>query len=80
MASQPSSLKGSFGTLPKGYVCNVHSPRVPKTQRAHSHQATPIPDYYKESYIDHTQDNPCSLVESAAYAFLPAWQTIAIDT
>jgi hypothetical protein len=73
-ASKPSSLKGCVGTLPKGYVCNVPLPRVPRIQRAM------IPDYYEESYIVPTYDTPCSLIESAAFAFSPAWHAIAINT
>jgi hypothetical protein len=44
-AVRPSTLKGCVGNLPKGYVCNVPLPRVPKTQRARSHPVTTIPDY-----------------------------------
>ena len=79
-APRPSSLKGCVGTLPKGYVRNVPLPRVPKTQRARSHQDTTVPDYYKDPYLIPTYDSPRSIVESAAYAFSPAWHAIAINT
>jgi hypothetical protein len=72
--SKPSSLKGCFGTLPKGYVRNIPLSRVPRIQRA------TIPDYYEESYIVPMYDTPRSLIESAAYAFSPAWHAIAINT
>jgi hypothetical protein len=39
-----------------------------------------IPDYYKVPYAVPTYNTPRSLVESAAYAFSPAWQAIAINT
>ncbi len=61
------------GTLPEGYVRNVPLPRVPVRQSA-------IPDYYKDQYGVPTYITPRSLVESAAYAFSPAWQAIAINT
>jgi hypothetical protein len=79
-ASKPSSLKGCVGTLPEGYVPNVPLPRVPKIQRARSHQVTKIPDYYEDSYAVPTYDITCKLVESAAYAFSPTWHDIAINT
>ena len=79
-AARPSSLKGCVGTLPKGYIRNVPLPRVPKTQRARSHQVTMIPDYYEDPYLVPTYDTPRSIVESAAYAFSPAWHAIAINT
>ncbi len=63
----------TVGTLPEGYVRNVPLPRVPVRQSA-------IPDYYKDQYGVPTYITPRSLVESAAYAFSPAWQAIAINT
>ncbi len=79
-----SGLNGAHcfvvGTLPKCYVRNVPLPRVPKTQRARSHQDTIIPDYYKNPYLIPTYDSPRSIVESAAYAFSPTWHAIAINT
>jgi hypothetical protein len=75
-----STLKGCVGTLPQGYVHNVLLPRVPLRQSAPSHQVHSIPDYYNEPYAVPTYDIPCSLAESAAYAFSPAWHTIAINT
>jgi hypothetical protein len=76
-AHRPSTLKGCVGTLPEGYVRNVPLPRVPVRQSAQSHQ---IPDYYKDQYEVPTYVTPRSLVESAAYAFSPAWHAIAINT
>jgi hypothetical protein len=73
-ASKPSSLKGCVGTLPKRYILNVPLPRVPRIHRA------TIPDYYEEPYIVPTYDTPINLIESAAYAFSPAWHAIAINT
>ncbi len=72
--------RGTVGTLPKGYVPNVALPRVPLRQSAQSRQVRKIPDYYDAPYVVPTYDTPCSLVESAAYAFSPAWHTIAINT
>ena len=72
-AHRPSTLKGCVGTLPEGYVRNVPLPRVPVLQSA-------IPDYYEDQYGVPTYITPRSLVESAAYAFSPAWQAIAINT
>jgi hypothetical protein len=68
------------GTLPEGYVHNVPLPQVPKIQRAHSYQVNKIPDYYKALYIIPTYETTRSIVESAAYAFSPAWHAIAINT
>ena len=76
-AHRPSTLKGCVGTLPEGYVRNVPLPRVPVRQSAQSQQ---IPDYYEDQYGVPTYITPRSLVESAAYAFSPAWQAIAINT
>jgi hypothetical protein len=67
-------------TLPEKYVGNVPSPQVPKTQRALSHQVNKIPDYYKALYILPMYETTRSIVESAAYAFSPAWHAIAINT
>jgi hypothetical protein len=47
-ATRPSTLKGCVGILPKGYVRNIPLPRVPQVQTNQSHQATKIPDYYKD--------------------------------
>ena len=63
----------SVGTLPEGYVRFVPLPRVPVQQST-------VPDYYKDQYRVPTYITPHSLVESAAYAFSPAWQAIAINT
>jgi hypothetical protein len=71
--NRPSTLKGCVGTLPEGYVRNVPLPRVPVRQ-------SEIPDYYEDQYGVPTYITPRSLVESAAYAFSPAWQAIAINT
>lgn len=79
-AHRPSSLKGCVGNLAKGYVRNVPLPKLPKIQRARPHQVTTIPDYYEEPYLVPTYDSPRRLVESAAYAFSPAWHAIAINT
>ena len=70
-------------TLPQGYVCNVPLPRVPRVQSATSHitvPTIPIPDYYATPYVVPTYVSPCRLIESAAYAFSPAWHAIAINT
>ena len=85
-ASRPSTLKGCVGTLPQGYIRNVPLPRVPRGQSAKSHTqviqylgngtrypVTTIPDYYETPYVVPTYVSPRSLVESAAYAFSPAW-------
>jgi hypothetical protein len=68
------------GTLPEGYVCNVPSSRVPKTQRALYHQVHKIPDYFEAPYILPMYETTHSIVESAAYAFSPAWHATAINT
>ncbi len=73
-------LFSTVGTLPEGYVCNVPLPRVPKIQRARSHQVTKIPDYYKDSYAVPMYDITHKLVGSAAYAFSPTCHAIAINT
>jgi hypothetical protein len=39
-----------------------------------------LPDYYEDQYGVPTYVTPRSLVESAAYAFSPAWQAIAINS
>ncbi len=80
---RPSPLKGCVGKLPKGYVHNVPLPTVPIWQSPTSQVSQvrhTIPDYYKLSYVDPTYESPCSIVESAAYAFSPAWHAIAIYT
>jgi len=68
------------GTLPQGYIRNTPLPRVPSGQSAKSHtQVTTILDYYETPYVV-PYDSPRSLVESAAYAFSPAWHAIALNT
>ncbi len=79
-AIRPSTLKGCVGTLPKGYVHNVPLPRVPIQQSPTSQVWHTIPDYYAVLYIAPTYASPCSIVESAAYAFSPSWQAISINT
>jgi hypothetical protein len=81
-AAPPSTLKGCVGTLPKGYIHNVHLPRVLILQSTSSdtrHQVHTIPDYYKGTYIVPTYNSPRSIVERAAFAFSPAWHAIAIN-
>jgi hypothetical protein len=71
----------NVGTLPQGYIRNVPLPRVPREQSAKSRlQVTTIPDYYEAPYVVPTYVSPRSIVESAAYAFSPAWHAIAINT
>jgi hypothetical protein len=73
--------KGNVGTLPQGYIRNVPLPRVPKGQSAKSRtQVHTIPGYYATPYVVPTYVNPRSIVESATYAFSPAWHAIAINT
>jgi hypothetical protein len=79
-AMDNNQLKAAVGTLPEGYVRNVPLPRVPKIQRARSHQVTKIPDYYKDSYAVSTYDITRKQVESTAYAFSPTWHDIAFNT
>jgi hypothetical protein len=79
-AIRPSTLKGCVGSLPKGYVRSVPLPRGLLRQSAQSRQVHTIPDYYNAPYVVPTYDTPCSLVESAAYAFSPTWHAIAINT
>ena len=81
MRSKRKVARLSVGTLPQGYIRNVPLPRVPRGQSAKSHiQVTTVPDYYETPYVVPTYDSPRSLVESAAYAFSPAWHAIAINT
>jgi len=68
------------GTLPQGYIRNVPLPRVPRGQSAQSPQVHTIPDYYEPTYVVPTYRDPRSLVESAAFAFSPAWHAIAINS
>jgi hypothetical protein len=81
------------GTLPKGYIRNVPLPRAPRGQSAKlriqvirylgngtRYPVTTIPDYYATPYVVPTYVSPRSVVESAAYAFSPAWHAIAINT
>ena len=70
----------NVGTLPEGYVRNVPISRVPVHQSAPPHQVHTIPGYYDVPYGVPTYDTPRSIVESAAYANSPAWQTIATNT
>ena len=65
------------GTQNTGYVRNVPLPRVPLRQ---SPRTVALPDYYEDQYGVPTYVTPRSLVESAAYAFSPAWQAIAINS
>jgi hypothetical protein len=75
------ALKVIVGTLPEGYIHNVSLPLVPRVQSAKSRvQVHAIPDYYKTTYSVPTYISPHSIVESAAYAFSPAWHAIAINT
>jgi hypothetical protein len=67
------------GTLPEGYVRNVPLSRVPRVQTTQSHQATKIPDYYKDICVVPTYNSPCSKVERAVFAFSPAWQALDIN-
>jgi hypothetical protein len=76
------------GTLPQGYVRNVPLPRIPLRQSAShlvtepvtSNQIHMIPDYYEVPHGVPPYDTSRSIVENAAYAFSPAWHTIAINT
>jgi hypothetical protein len=79
-ATRPSITKGCVGTLLAGYVRNMPLPWVPLCQSTQSHQVDMIPDYYEVPYVVPTCTTPCSLVESTAHAFSPAWQAIAINT
>jgi hypothetical protein len=79
-AIRPSTLKGCVGTLPRGYVRNVPLPRVPLRQNTTTSQVHTIPNYYKVLFVVPMYTTPCSTVESAAYAFSPAWHAIAINT
>ncbi len=65
---------------PQGYVRNVPLPRVPLRQSTTTSQAHMILNYYEVLYIVPTYNTPHSIVESAAYAFSPAWHAIAINT
>ncbi len=79
-AIRPSTLKGCVGTLPKGYIRNVPLPRLPLWQSPRSQVRHRIPDYHELPYVASTYTSPCSIVKSLAYAFSPAWHTIAINT
>ncbi len=70
----------TVGTLPAGYVRNVPLPRVPLCQSTQSHQVHTIPEYFKVPYVVLTYNTTRSIVESAAYAYSPAWHAIAINT
>ncbi len=79
-ATRPSTLKGFVGTLPEGYIRNVPLPWDPRVQSTKSRvQVHVIPDCYKTTYFVPTYSSPSSIVESAAYAFSPAWHAIAIN-
>ena len=78
-ATRLSTLKGCVGTLPEGYIHNIPLSRVPQGQSAQSHQATKIPDYYKDTHVVPTYNSPCSIGEKAAFAFSPAWHAFAIN-
>ncbi len=68
------------GPLSKDYVRNVPLPRVPVSQRTRIRQVQKIPAYYDGPYRVPSYNTHRSIVESAAYAFSPAWQAIAINT
>jgi hypothetical protein len=70
----------AIGTLLEGYVRNVPLPRVPLQQSTSTLVRHTIPDYYEFPYGVPMHTFPCSIVESAAYAFSPTWHTIAINT
>ncbi len=71
----------TVGTLPQGCIHNVPLPRVPQRQSTTTRsQVYTIPDYYEVPYVVPTYTTPPSIVESAAYAFSPAWHAIAINT
>jgi hypothetical protein len=74
-----SGRKGSVGALPQGYLHKIPLPRVPIRQSPMS-QVHTIPDYYELPYVAPTYTTPRSIVESAAYAFSPAWHAIAINS
>ena len=77
----PAAVIRSVGTLPQGYIRNVPLPQVPRGQSAKSRtQVHTIPDYCETPYVVPTYVSPRSIVESAAYAFSPAWHAIAINT
>ena len=91
--SQVTILRGSsrtiwwgkkvVGNLPEGYIRNVPLPRVPRDQSTFQSRVPlvhTIPGYYATPYVIPTYVNPRSIVESATYAFSPAWHTIAINT
>jgi hypothetical protein len=79
-ATRPSTLKGCVGTLPEGYIHNLPLPQVPRVQSAKSRvEVHAIPGYYKIMYAVPRYISPRSRVESAAYAYLPAWHAIAIN-
>ncbi len=81
-ARQRPPLRGRHfvETLPEGYIRNVPLPWVPRVQSANSSvQIHTIPDYYKTMYKVPTYISPCSRVESAAYAYSPAWHAIAFN-
>ncbi len=67
----------NVGTQDRGYVRNVPLPRVPLRQ---STSLGSLPDYSENQYGVPTYITPRSLVESAAYAFSPAWQAIAVNS
>ena len=75
------SMSTCVGALPQGYIHNTPLPRVPSGQSTKSHiQVTTIPDYYETPHVVPTYNSPRSIVESAAYAFSPAWHASAINT
>jgi hypothetical protein len=69
----------AVGPLPKGYVHNVPLPRGPVSQITRIRQVQKIPAYYDGPYGVPPYKTHHSIVESAAYAFSPAWQAIAIN-
>ena len=73
-ATVTASSTATVGTLPEGYVRILPLPRVPNKQ------STTVPGYYEDQYVVPTYISPRSIVESAAFAFSPAWHAIAINT
>jgi hypothetical protein len=82
---RPQLLRASVyrsATSAVGYIRNAPLPRVPILQSTSSetrHQVNTIPDYYKGTYVVPTYNSPRRIVERAAFAFSPAWHTIAIN-
>jgi hypothetical protein len=49
-------------------------------QSTSNNQVTTIPDYYEVLHGVPPHDTARSIVKNAAYAFLPTWHAIAINT